>query len=205
MSFGAFGEQIVRPDLLVHSQLRSILVRGVAVGRWRSGRALRRDAPIFRRIRNPPNISLRIGRSPNQKILAVASQRQTVRHSRRHTASARKSAQHDWSLDLERLRTPKPASLRAHDQHHTLVPKRSLPVKTDHADRNFHPESSAAARRLGYQNFHGGVAQLKTSVAPHYCDRLAGSSNGDRSNFEPKPPRVASGWHLAFEWPQRFF
>jgi hypothetical protein len=189
MHFGAFLETIVRPDFLIHRQLRSVcrrrLSRRCCGDCHRAGRRFRsgarsgirrrivqlRQTPIFWRIGNPPNISVRIKRSPNQKILAVAPERQTVHYPRRHAASARQFAQQDRGFRLQRPRTPKPASLRAHNHRQTLVGKRSHPVKTGHADRNLHPQPRAPSSRILCKNFHRQCrpqSQKRPNAGKHY-------------------------------------
>src|SRR5260370_27478926 len=149
MGFGAFGKQIIGPDLLVHRQRRSARRRGP----WR-GIVLRRGTPIFRGVGNPPNVSVGVKRSADQKVIAVVSQRQTVRHPCRHASTARQIAQQDGRTDTKRLRTAKPASLCTGDQHHAAVAERLRPIKTDHAYWNLHAKPRAASGRFGRLNFH---------------------------------------------------
>src|SRR3984885_14224635 len=75
MGFGAFREQIVRPGFLAPTRLwRTLLiVPGGTRRRIRSRSALRRVAPIFWRIGDPPSISMGIERGANQKILSIVS------------------------------------------------------------------------------------------------------------------------------------
>ena len=149
MGFGAFGKQIIGPDFLVHRQRRSARRRGP----WR-GIVLCRDIPVFRGIGNPPNVSVGVERSADQKIVAVVPQRQTVRHPRRHASTAGQITHQDWGADPKRLRTAKPTSLRADNQNHAAVAERLRPIKTDHAHWNLHAKPRAASSRFGRLNFH---------------------------------------------------
>jgi len=161
-------KNVVRPHLLVRFRQRSISRRSgrlslpASIGRCRI--ILRGVAPILRRIGDSPHISVRIERRTNQKILPVVAQGQAIRHSRGHAASARQIANHDWRFHLQRPRTPKPATLRAHHQQFTALGERTHAVQTHHAHRNLHAHPRAPSIRFGCQHFHARM--IRQSICP---------------------------------------
>ena len=122
----------------------------------RSGRgtALNRWTPVFRRVSDSPDISLRIESGADQEILAVAAQRQTAGYPRRDTPAPRQIAQENRSFDLQRARAPKPAALAAHNHRHTPFSERTNPVQTGYADGNLHAYPRAPSRRFRCRHFH---------------------------------------------------
>ena len=101
-----------------------------------------------------------IQRRSDQEILAIAPQRDTAGDARGYAASARQTAQHDRSLEFDRLRAAKATTLRAHDQYNASVAERPGSIETDHADWNFHAKARAASGRFGCQDFHGSYRSL---------------------------------------------
>jgi len=159
--FRAFREQIVRPDLLLRRHpgvaCRRICASAHTLrgGIFRIGMVVRSRAPILRRIRDSPHISVRIQRNPDQKIPPVAAQRKAVRHPPGYAAPARQIVDHDRRLQWQRPRTLKTTTLRAHHQHFAPLGKWTHPVEADHTHRHLHSHSRASTRRFRSKNSHG--------------------------------------------------
>jgi hypothetical protein len=89
MDFGAFGENVIRPGLLLDGRLRH--ARGL---RTRGDRVvLRGDIPVFRSVGNAPDVSLVVERSADEE--AVIPQGKTVRDASSYAASAGEIANYD--------------------------------------------------------------------------------------------------------------
>lgn len=196
----ATGENIVGPDFLVLVHRQGRFVRRAAVRRSRSGSrsGLGGNVPVCGRIRNSPNISVRIERDPNQKILAVIPQGETICHPPGHASSPRQVADHDWCLHLQRAWTTESTSLRADDQYHALVGKWPRSVKARYTHRNLHANPRASSSGLRCQYFHcrsisqGKLRESRGGVAPRHCARPALSKGGDQGNGKPHVWTAAS-------------
>jgi hypothetical protein len=145
--------QVIGPHFLVDDQLRSV-ARGGVRQTW-SRIAARGRTPIFRRVRDPPDISVGVQRDPNQEEFSIIAERETVCHSCRDAPATGKPVEHDRSFKMQGLRTAKSATLRAHNQDCALLGKWPHPIEAGHADGNLHPNSAAAANRFGRLNIHG--------------------------------------------------
>jgi hypothetical protein len=139
MRDGAFIKHVIRPSLLLYLYGR----RGFRRRRsqWIT---LRRYVPIFRRICNPPHISMCVQRSADQKITSIFSQGNATGHARRHASTSGQTAEHERSLNLQFLGTLEPASLRAHYQQRALLAKWTPAIEADDAYRNLNSHSCAA-------------------------------------------------------------
>ena len=145
MRFAVTGKYVVGPDTLAIRRVRS----GGRSG-WRSGDAV----PIFRRIGDSPHVCLVVERDSDQKVFPVLAQWQTIGNAARCGSAARQITQQYGSLDGQRLRRANPAALWTDHKRHTLGCERMPPVHAGHDQRNLHPQSSAAASRLGCEYLH---------------------------------------------------
>lgn len=102
--------------------------------------------PVFGRIRDPPYVPLRVERGSDQKILAIGTQRNTVRHPRRNTRSTWQIAEQNGGFGLQLLGGSEAASGCADHQQRTSFAKRVPAIEADDADGNLHTHSRASAR-----------------------------------------------------------
>ena len=148
MDFGAFGENVIRPGLLLDGRLgyaRRLRARGDRI-------ILRGDIPVFRSVGDPPDIAVIVERGADKET--IIPQGKTVRDARGYGASAGKIANHNRSLQLQRASAAKSTPLRAYDEHHASLRKRAHAIEARYADRDLNPEPRTAPRRLGRVYFH---------------------------------------------------
>ena len=148
MGLAVIGKQVIGPYIVALRGGRSPLA-------GRSGRAGgRRDSPILRRIGDPPHIFLIVKRNADQKLLAISAQRQTAGNTAGYASNAWQVAQQHRRFERQSLRAAKSAALRTHHKRHTLFGEGMLTIHAGDDHGNLHPQSCAAADRLGRVYLH---------------------------------------------------